>query len=161
MLSNYCSNIGNKYDTKIGGINKLVPNLAHKSKYVLHYRNLQLHLSLGMKLVNVHRILKLKQSDWIKKYIEFNKDKRKNGPNSFGKYFLKMMNNSTFGKTIGNLRKIIKVRLTNNVRDYKKYVSKPSFISQKIFNKKFFAIHEIKPVLTLDKPVYVDLVFVI
>ena len=69
--------------------------------------------------------------------------------------FFKTMNNSNFGKTMENLRKIIKVRLANNVGDYKKYVSKPSFISQKIFNKNFVAVHEIKPVLTLDKPSYV------
>ena len=54
-----------------------------------------------------------------------------------------------------NLRKRIKVRLVNNAKDYKKYVSKPSFVSQKIFNKKIVAIHEVKPVLTLDKPIYV------
>ena len=76
MLSNYCSSIANKYDIKIGGVNKLVPNLGNKSKYVFHYRNLQLHLSLGIKLVNVHRILKYKQSDWLKN-IDFNTDKKK------------------------------------------------------------------------------------
>ena len=44
------------------------------------------------------------------------------------------MNNSNFGKTMENLRKIINVRLVNNAGDYKKYVSKPSFVSQKIFS---------------------------
>ena len=34
MLSNYCSNIANEYAIKIGGVNKLVPNLGNKSKYV-------------------------------------------------------------------------------------------------------------------------------
>ena len=58
MLSKYFSNIAGKYGTKTGGVNKLVPNLGNKSKYVLHYSNLQLHLSLGMKLTKVHRILK-------------------------------------------------------------------------------------------------------
>ena len=53
-----------------------------------------------------------------------------------------------------NLRKRVNVRLVNIAGDYKKYVSKPSFVSQKIFNKKFGAIYEIKPVLTLNKPSY-------
>ena len=62
MLSKYSSNIANKHDIKISGVNKLVPN-----KYVLHYTDLQLYLPLGMKLVGVHKILKFKQSDWLKK----------------------------------------------------------------------------------------------
>ena len=66
MLSKLYSNIANKYDLKIGGVNKLVLILGNKSSYVLHYRILQLYLSLGMKLVSVHRILKFKQSDWLK-----------------------------------------------------------------------------------------------
>ena len=85
MLSKYCSSIENKHDIKIGSVNKLVPNLVNKSKYVLHYKNLQLCISLVMKLVSVHRILKFKQSDWLKKYIDFNADKRKNSVNSFEK----------------------------------------------------------------------------
>ena len=87
MLSIYCSNIANKYDIKICGVNKLVRNLGNKSKCVLHYINLQLYLSVEMKLVNVHRILKFKQSDWLKKCIGFNTDKRKNSGNSFEKDF--------------------------------------------------------------------------
>ena len=51
------------YVIKVGGVNKLVPNLGNKNKYVVHYKNLQLYLSLGMKLNKVHRILKFKQSD--------------------------------------------------------------------------------------------------
>ena len=53
------------------------------------------------------------------------------------------------------LRKRIKVRLVNNTKDYKKYVSKPSFVSQNFFNKDLVDIHEIKPVLTLHKLIYV------
>ena len=65
------------------------------------------------------------------------------------------MNNSTFGKIVQNSRKRINVRLVNNVGDYKQYVSKPSFVSQEILNKNLVAIHKIKPILTLDKPIYV------
>ena len=63
-----------------------------------------------------------------------------------------MIFNSIYGKTIENLRKKKYVRLANN---YKKYVSRPSFVLQKISNKNFVAIHEIKPVLTLNKPIFV------
>ena len=90
MLSKYCSNIENEHGIKSGGVNKLVPNLGNKSKYILHYKNLQFHLSLGIKLTKVHRILKCKQSDWLKKYIGFNTNKGKDATNSFEKYVKNM-----------------------------------------------------------------------
>ena len=76
MLSNYCFNIVSKYRINICGVNKLVPDLDNKGKYLVHYTNLQLHLLLVVKLTKVHRILKFKQSDWLKTYIDFNTDKK-------------------------------------------------------------------------------------
>ena len=64
------------------------------------------------------------------------------------------MNNSVFGKTVVNLRQRISVKLVNNAKDYVRSISKPGFVSQKIFRKNFVAIHEIKRVLTLHKPIY-------
>ena len=55
MLSNYCKEIGDKYNIKVGDVKKLIPNLGNNTKYVLYYRNLQLCLSLGMKLIKIHR----------------------------------------------------------------------------------------------------------
>ena len=106
-------------------------------------------------MTKVHGILGFKQSDWLRKYIDFNTDKRKNAANSFEKYFFKLMNNSCFGKTMENLRKRISVKLINNAKDYVKCISKPSFISQKIFSKNFVAIYQVKPVSILNKPIYV------
>ena len=74
MLSKYFSNIADKYGIKIGGVNKLVPNLSNK-KYAVHYRNLQLYLSLGMKLSKIHKIVKFKQSDWFDKTKKRTKEK--------------------------------------------------------------------------------------
>ena len=106
-------------------------------------------------MTKVHKILKFKQSDLLKKFVVFNTDKRKNAINNFKKNFFKLMINSVFGKTMENLRKRINVRLINNAKDYLKCVSKPTFVSQKIFSKNLVTIHKIKPVLVLNKPIYV------
>ena len=64
ILSKYCSEIAYQYGIKVGGVKKLIPNLGDKVKYVVHYKNLEYYLSLGMKLVKIHRILSFKQSNW-------------------------------------------------------------------------------------------------
>ena len=102
MLSKQCKEIADKYEIKVGDAKKIIPNLGNKTKDVLHCKNLQLYLSLGMKLTKIHRVVKSKQSDWIKKYIDFNTEKRMNAANDFEKDFLKLMINSVYGKTMEN-----------------------------------------------------------
>ena len=76
MLSDYCKKITDKYTIKIGDVKKLIPNLGNKTNYELHYRDLQLYFSLGMELAKLHKVLKFKQSDWMKKYIDLNTEKK-------------------------------------------------------------------------------------
>ena len=92
----------------------------------------------------------------MKKYIDFNDEKRKYAANSFEKDVFKLMNNCVYGKTMENLTKRINVKLVYNERDYLKHVSNMSnFYFSKNFVKNVAAIHEVKPVLTLNKPIYV------
>ena len=94
MILRYCKEIADEYDIKVGDVKKLIPNLGNKTKYVVHYRNLQLYLYLGMKLTKIQRVLKFNQSDWMKKYIDFNTKKRMNAANDFDKDFFKLIINS-------------------------------------------------------------------
>ena len=147
MLSDYCQKISEKFNISSGQVHKLITTLNGKEKYILHYRNLQLYLNLGLKLKKVHRVLQFNQSPWLKKYIDFNTDKRTLSKNDFEKNFFKLMNNSVFGKTMENLRKRVDVRLVTNKEKFLKLSSKPSYVSSKIFNENLVAVHKIKETL--------------
>ena len=62
-----------------------------------------------MKLTKIHRVLKFKQSDWMKNYIDFNTKKRMNAANDFEKDYFKLMINSIYGEAMEQLKKRINV----------------------------------------------------
>ena len=155
MLSDYCKQIADKFNISSGLVHKLIPTLNNKEKYVLHYRNLQLYLSLGLKLKKIHRVLQFDQSPWLKQYIDFNTQKRTLAKNSFEKDFFKLMNNSVFGKTMENIRKRVDVRLVTNKEKLLKLTAKPTYVSSKIFNENLVAVHKIKETLTMNRPAFV------
>ena len=157
MLSNYCKNIATKYNISSGIVDKLIPTLNNKEKYILHYRNLQLYTELGLKITKIHRVLEFDQSPWLKKYIDFNTDKRANAKNSFEKDFFKLMNNSVFGKTMENVRKRIDVRLITDKKKLLKMAAKPSYISNNIIDENLVALHKIKETIYLNRPVYIGM----
>ena len=73
MLSDYCKKIADKYEIDVGDMTKLIPNLDNKTNYELHYKNLV--FVFRNEITKTHRVVKFKQSDWIKKYIHFNTEK--------------------------------------------------------------------------------------
>ena len=140
-------------------VEKLVPNLHNKDRYVLHYRNLQLYLSLGMRLTKVHRALRFQQSCWMEPYIRLNTELRKKATSGFEKDLFKLMNNSVFGKTMENLRKRVDVKLVRTGEDdrLRRLIASPSYARANIFDDDLAAIQMHKSRLVLNRPVYVGM----
>ena len=138
-------------------VEKLVPNLRDKGRYVLHYRNLQLYLSLGMKLKKVHRALRFEQSPWMEPYIRMNTELRKVATSDFEKDLYKLMNNSVFGKTMENLRKRVDVKLVRSHEEDKlrRLIASPAFARANIFDDDLAAVQMHKSRLVLNRPIYV------
>ena len=139
---------------KIGGVEKLIPNLWGKKKYVLHHKNLKLYKELGLKLKKIHRGIKFREEPWMKSYIELNTDLRTKGKNDFEKDFFKLMNNSVFGKTMENIRNRVDVRLVNHQNKAKKLISKPNLKHWTRFDENLIAVHLKRTKLAFNKPVY-------
>ena len=138
----------------IGKVDKLVPNLNDKEKYVVHINTLDQALKHGLILKKIHRIIQFDQKDWMKKYIEKNTELRKVAKNDFEKDFFKLMNNSVFGKTMENVRKHRNIKLVTNRKEFNKLVMKPVFNGSKKFGDDFFACEIKKTSVLMNKPIY-------
>ena len=112
---------------RVNGVEKLVPNLHDKKKYIVHVKALKQVLDHGLVSERIHRVIQFKQSLWMKEYIDFNTRLRTVAKNDFEKGFDKLMNNSVFGKTMENIRRHRDIKLVNSTEDYLKQVMKPDF----------------------------------
>jgi len=93
MLSEYCRS----FNLKQIKCQKLIPNLQNKTKYVLHYRTLQLYVQLGLVVTRVYRVLSFTQLAWMASYIDLNTRMRQAATSEFEKNFYKLANNSVYG----------------------------------------------------------------
>ena len=140
------------------GVEKLIPNLNDKTKYIIHYKNLIQCLRAGIKLKKIHRGIKFVESEWMKPYIDKNTNLRAMAKNNFEKDFFKLMNNSVFGKTMENIRNRVDVKLVNTKEKLRKLVAKPNLRSPpKIFSENLVSVHMRKTSLTMNKPIYLGM----
>ena len=96
---------------------------------MIHNKNLQQCLKLGIKLRKIHRLLKFKQKDWMKPYLDFNTKKKKDETNEADNNRFKLLNNSVFGKTMEYMSKRLKTRVVKRCQDFIKYTSKPTCVN--------------------------------
>ena len=133
---------------------KLIPNLNDKVKYILHYENLKLYESLGLKITKIHRGIKFEESAWLKKYIDLNTNLRTKATNDFEKDFFKLMNNSVFGKTCENIESRVDIKLVSSEKQAIKLVAKTSYDTRTIFDENLIAVHMKRTKLYYNKPIY-------
>lgn len=122
---------------------KLILNLNAKKDYILHYRTLKLILKHGLELKRIHKILRFKQSKWLKTFIDVNTEKRLKCKNPFESILYKLMNNAIYGKSLENVKKHAEIKLVNKWEgryQAKSLIARPNFKASKIFNENLAAI---------------------
>lgn len=139
---------------------KLILDFSKKENYVIHYQNLQQVLRHGLKVSRVHRILKFKQKNWLKDYIDFNTSQRSVATSIFEKDFYKLLNNCIYGKCVQRSEHYKTVHLVTQWEAKgkkicaKKLINKPNFHSISVFDEEFCAV-EMSPLkVKMDKPSY-------
>ena len=161
MLSPYCQQLTKELEYKPSKVGKLVPNLWPKGSYILHYRNLQMYLSLSMELTKIHRVLQFKQQAWLKPHINLNTQLRAQASNKVERDFFKLMNNSVFGKTMEDVKRRVNIKLVSEPSIFKKNVAKVPYKRSVVFvsdeqKKDYFVGMDMKPsTIILEKPIYI------
>ena len=139
---------------KINGVERLVPNLYYKRKYVIHIKALKQAFDHGLVLKKIHGAIEFKQSAWMREYIDFNTRLRTVAKNDFEKDFYKLMNNSVFGKTIENIREHRNIKLVNNEEEYLRNVMRPNFKSGTLLGSDLKGCEMGKIKVVMNKSVY-------
>ena len=82
MLSPVAKMICNKHKLKrTTNVEKLLATVEDKDFYILHYRNHQLYVSLGLWVKKIHAGIIFKQGPIMKSYVDFNSEKRAQATN--------------------------------------------------------------------------------
>ena len=142
---------------KVNNVDKPIPNLHNKTKYVLHHEVLKFHEKPGLEFTKIHRVIKFEETEWMKPYIMLNAKLRAQATNDFKKDFFKLMNNFVFGKTIENIRNRVDVQLVTSEEELRKLILKPNYQGWKKFSNNFIAVHMKKTHLIFNKPTYVGM----
>ena len=133
----------------INNTKKLVCNLIDKKNYIVHINELKQALDHGLKLRKVHRVIEFEQEVWLKEYIDFNTELRKNATNDFEKDLYKLMNNAVFGKTMENVIKHRDIKLVKSDKKRNKLL--------KLIDNNLAIIEMRKVKVKMNKPIYLGL----
>lgn len=136
---------------------KLLATLYDKKRYVAHYTVFQQAVQLGLKVTKVHRALRFSQAPWMKKFIDYNANKRSAATSAFAKAFYKLMNNACYGKTMENVRNRVDIRIVTTDKQFQKLVRQTRFVERKIISDDVVAVQMRRNNVKMDKPIYVGM----
>ena len=112
-------------------------------------------MSLELKLEKVNRVLKFKQSTWLKECIDMNTKFRQEATNKFEVNLYKLMNNSFFGKTCEDVRKYTDVKIVNEEKVIDKLSKKEQFKRWYIYHENLATVVMERKEVTLNKPRFI------
>ena len=139
---------------KINKCTKLTCTIQNKENYLIHIRALKQAINHGLELTKIHRIIEFDQEAWLKPYIDMNTDLRKQAQNDFEKDFLKLMNNSVFGKTKENVRNHRDIKMVTTDKRRSILASEPNYHSTKNISKDLLIMEMKKTEVKMNKPIY-------
>ena len=161
MLSDYHKDLHKVfYDNKEAKSEKqpkLILNLKDKEKYVVHIKTLKYYVEKGLVVKKIHRIIKFHQREWLKPWIDFNTNKRKEAKSDFEKDMFKLMNNAVYEKTMENVRNHMDFELVSTQERLQKCVNNPNYKNRHIINETLVGVEKTKTILKLDKPIYLGM----
>ncbi|XP_057296198.1 uncharacterized protein LOC130625149 [Hydractinia symbiolongicarpus] len=137
-------------------VEKLIPNLEHKRKYMVHIGALHQAPKNGLEPKKVHCAIQFQHSAWLRDCIYHNTKLRTAAKNDFEKDFYKLMNLSVFGKTTENIRNHRNIKLVTNETAYTKPTMQPNFISGTCFSKNLMGVEMGRTGIKMNKPIYIE-----
>jgi len=136
---------------------KLMATFHDRINYVVHVKNLKLYIDLGMKLNKIHRILKFRQKKIIAPYIEKCTEARKQSVNKFQMDQYKKLANSTFGKTMQNVRDYTQVKLHTKLNTALKAISSHTYKNHVILDSNLVQSNHSVLAILHDKPISIGI----
>ncbi|KAF4528390.1 hypothetical protein B566_EDAN016485 [Ephemera danica] len=154
----FCQTLQTPPLNKDNKVKVLMGTLYDKENYVLHFRALKQALQSGLVLKQVHRVLKFKQSKWLKPYIEKITQLLRDAPNEFSKRFFDWALNSIHGKFLEDVRDTKLFTVVQTDDQLQKKLNKFNFLDFHIYSENCVAVILDQPEVIFDQPVYVGMV---
>lgn len=136
---------------------KLIPMIRDKLNYRCHIMILKQAIDNGLILSKIHKIIKYRQSPWLKDYVLGNTEKRAKTKDENLRNFYKLMNNAVYGKTMENIlnRQSIKIVNVNDHVRLDKLKQSENIHDIDILTENLLIVNCKKQPVEFDKPVYV------